>query len=71
MNFTEEQLHFLAEEFGIASTRAGQLTEDELLEIGDQCFDIELEGELKDSKIVSKRCRIAGELVTMINEEFG
>ncbi len=71
MQFTEEQMRFLAAEFGYSKDRAASLSEDELLELSDKCFDIELEGDLQDSGTVSGRCRIASEIVTMINEEFG
>ncbi len=71
MQFTDEQLRFLAAEFGYSKETAASLIEDELLELSDRCFDIELEGDLRDSKTVSRRCRIASEIVTMINEELG
>jgi hypothetical protein len=67
MTFTERELEFLNKEFGISAIQAGQLSEEELLELGDRCFDIELEGDLQDGSKMPDRCGIASGILDKLN----
>ena len=69
-DFTQAELQFLAEEFGLTPERIPELSDDELLEIADECFDIELEGELRDGSKMPDRCGIAASIVSKVNELF-
>lgn len=69
MKFTETEYAFLKEEFGLSETDVAALSEDELYDLGDKCFEIETEetvaaadGELSD------RGATAAALVTKIND---
>lgn len=66
-DFTRKELDFLKDEFGIVEEQIELLSEDRLLEIADACFDIELEGDLKEGKTVSDRCGIASDVFSKIN----
>lgn len=70
MKFTEKEYAFLKNEFGYSKEDVDGFSEDELLDIGDNCFDIETDETLAagDGKI-SERGEIAAALVTKINEE--
>ena len=68
--FTDEELRFLKEEFALSPEQADALSEDELLGIGDECFDIELEGELRDGSKMPDRCGAAAGIVSKVNELF-
>ena len=70
MIWTQEELQFLKEEFNLSEEQVSALSEDELLGIGDECFDIELEGDLRDGSKMPDRCGIAASIVTKINELF-
>lgn len=70
MIWTQEELQFLKEEFNLSEEQVSELSEDELLGIGDECFDIELEGDLQDGSKMPDRCGIAASIVTKINELF-
>ena len=70
IDFTGEELRFLNEEFGLSQQRISELSEDELLELADECFDIELEGELRDGATMPDRCGIAASIVSKVNELF-
>ena len=71
MTFNEEQMDFLIEEFARSRHSIENASDDELLEMADELFDIELEEDLLDTKVRSRRARLAGEIVTLINQEFG
>ncbi len=66
--FTEKELEFLQKEFGLSSEKAAELSGDELMEIADQCFDIELEGDLSDGSKMPDRCGIASAIMDKINQ---
>ena len=68
--FTEEDLEFLEKELKKSREELEGLDEDGLLEIQDLLFDIELEGDLSDSKTLPKRCRIASDLISRIEESL-
>ncbi|MBQ9614415.1 MAG: hypothetical protein IJV14_17780 [Lachnospiraceae bacterium] len=68
--FTEEDLEFLEKELKKNREELEVLDEDGLLEIQDLLFDIELEGDLSDSKTLPKRCRIASDLISRIEESL-
>lgn len=68
--FTEEDLVFLEKELKKNREELEGLDEDGLLEIQDLLFDIELEGDLSDSKTLPKRCRIASDLISRIEESL-
>ncbi len=68
MTFTERELTFLQREFGITREAAGVLTDEELLELADRCFDIELEGDLRDGSKMPDRCGIASGILDKLNE---
>lgn len=68
--FTEEDLEFLEKELKKNREELEGLDEDGLLEIQDLLFDIELEGDLSDSKTLPKRCRIASDLISRIEESL-
>ena len=70
IEFTQEELRFLEKEFDLTPQKAGELSDDELLEIADACFDIELEGELTDGSKMPDRCGIAAGIVSKVNELF-
>lgn len=66
--FTERELEFLRKEFGLSSEKAAELSEDEWMEIADQCFDIELEGDLSDGSKMPDRCGIASGIMDKISQ---
>jgi hypothetical protein len=68
MTFTEKELEFLEKELGITPAQAAALSEDELLELGDQCFDIELEGDLQDGSKMPDRCAVAAGIMDKISQ---
>ncbi len=68
MKLTEEELLFIEEEFGISKDDLEAEGDELLLEIGDRCFDIELEGDISDSKQVSDRCGMASAIYQKISE---
>ena len=68
MTFTEKELEFLEKELGITQAQAAALSEDELLELGDQCFDIELEGDLQDGSKMPDRCAVAAGIMDKISQ---
>ena len=68
MKFTDKELEFLEKEFNISGEKAMKLTEDELLELEDRLFDIELEGDLQDGSKMPDRCGIASGLVDKLNQ---
>lgn len=68
VKLTEKESQFLMEEFNIDPESVGQLSEDELLELSDKCFDIELEGDLSDGRKMPDRCGIASGLVDKLQE---
>ena len=70
MIFTGKQYMFLEKEFGLSREAVDAMTEDELLELADRCFDIELEGDLQDGSKMPDRCGIAAELVDRFNAAF-
>ena len=70
IDFTAEELRFLREEFGLTPEQVEAMTDDELLEIADECFDIELEGELRDGSKMPDRCGAAAGIVSKVNELF-
>lgn len=57
--FTDRELEFLQKEFDLSAEDIAALSEDEWMEIADQCFDIELEGDLSDGSKMLDRCGIA------------
>ena len=54
--FTDRELEFLQKEFDLSAENIAALSEDEWMEIADQCFDIELEGDLSDGSKMPDRC---------------
>lgn len=68
MTFTEKELEFLQREFGITSESAGRLSDEQLLELADRCFDIELEGDLRDGSKMPDRCGVASGILDKLNE---
>ncbi len=68
MTFTEKELEFLQREFGITREAAGRLGDEQLLELADRCFDIELEGDLRDGSKMPDRCGIASRILDKLNE---
>ncbi len=71
MRFTGEQIRFLTEILHYDEASVGgeleDIDEDFLLELGDRCFDVELEGDLRDERKVPEACRIASDIYTMLN----
>lgn len=67
MEFTQEELMFIEQEFGYTAQDIAEGGEDILLEIGDLCFDIELEGDLQDGNKVSDRCGMASAIYQRIS----
>lgn len=57
--FTNRELEFLQKEFDLSAENIAALSEDEWMEIADQCFDIELEGDLSDGSKMPDRCGIS------------
>ncbi len=70
MCFTEKELEFLEKEFGLSPERVDALSDDELLELADQCFDIELEGDLQDGSKMPDRCAVAAGIMDKIQTEL-
>lgn len=66
MTFTDRQYDFLEKEFRLTRQDVDAMTDDELLELGDRCFDIELEGDLQDGNKMPDRCGIAAEIIDRI-----
>lgn len=66
--FTEKELEFLKREFGLSAEKALGLSEDELMELADRCFDIELEGDLSDGSKMPDRCGIASGIMDKISQ---
>lgn len=71
IDFSDAELRLLKEEFGLTEQRLLEFTDDELLELADECFDIELEGELRDGSKMPDRCGAAAGIVSKVNELFG
>lgn len=69
VTFTDRELQFLKSEFGLGPEAAGALTENELLDLSDRCFDIELEGDLSDGNKMPDRCGIAAGIVDKLSAE--
>jgi len=68
MTYTKEELDFLEKEFGLSEKDLAEISEDDLLDIGDQCFEIETEEVLAASGgELSERGETAAALVTKIN----
>lgn len=67
MTFTEKELEFLNREFGMTAEHAMHLSDEELLELEDGCFDIELEGDLKSGSKMPDRCGIAAGILDKLN----
>lgn len=68
IRFTPEQQQFIEKQFGIPAQQLAGLRGDDLLTLQDECFDIELEGDLKsEGKGLSKRSRIASEIISLID----
>lgn len=61
--FTDRELEFLQKEFDLSAENIAALSEDEWMEIADQCFDIELEGDLSDGSKMPDRCGIAARIM--------
>lgn len=70
ITFSEKELEFLEREFHLTPEQAAQLSDDELLDLSDRCFDIELEGDLLDGKKMPDRCGIASGIVDRISSEL-
>lgn len=70
ISFSEKELDFLNREFHLTPAQVSGLSEDELLELSDRCFDIELEGDLTDGKKMPDRCGIASGIVDKISSVF-
>ena len=70
IDFTAQELELLKKEFGLSKERIPTLTDDELLEIADECFDIELEGELQSGSTMPDRCGVAAGIVSKVNDMF-
>lgn len=68
MHFTDQELAFLQVELGYTAEDLANPEEDLLLEIGDRCFDIELEGDLGDGSKMPDRCGIAAGIYQRISE---
>lgn len=68
MQFTEKEYAFLLQEFHKSRQEVDAMTEDELYELSDACFDIELEGDLSDGKSMPDRCGIAAVIVDKISQ---
>ena len=71
MNFTQEELQFIEKELGVSQDTLFEMPADELLELADRCFDLELEGDLMDARSMPRKNRIASEIYSRIMEEFG
>lgn len=67
LKFTDTEYEFLEKEFGKTREEVDAMTEDELYELSDACFDIELEGDLSDGKSMPDRCGIASGIVDKIS----
>lgn len=67
MKFSKKQYDFLEKEFGLSEKDCDAMTEDELLELSDRCFDIELEGDLMSGSKMPDRCGMAASIVDTIN----
>ncbi len=72
MKFNEEQIRFLEKYLGIEHAALTgpleEMDEDFLLEIGDRCFDLELEGDIADGSKMPDHCRIAADIYSLIND---
>ena len=64
--FTDRELESLQKEFDLSAENIAALSEDEWMEIADQCFDIELEGDLSDGSKMPDRCGIAAGIMDML-----
>ncbi|SDZ78682.1 hypothetical protein SAMN02745687_00436 [Lachnospiraceae bacterium NK3A20] len=67
MHFNDRQLDFLKAEFGKTREDVDAMSEDELLELSDACFDIELEGDIGEGSKMPDRCGIAASIVDLIS----
>lgn len=70
MRFTEKELVFLEKEFGLSPEDVNALSEDDLLELADRCFDIELEGDLQDGSKMPDRSGVAAGIMDKIQTEL-
>lgn len=68
ISFTDKELEFLRKEFGLDRQAVDALSTDELMEIADQCFDIELEGDLSDGSKMPDRCGIAAGIMDKLSQ---
>lgn len=68
ISFTEKELEFLEKEFGLSRQAVAELSSDELMELADQCFDIELEGDLSDGSKMPDRCGIASGIMDKLSQ---
>lgn len=67
-SFNKEELDFLEKEFGLSEKDLAEISEDDLLGIGDQCFEIETEEVLAaGGGELSEWGETAAALVTKIN----
>jgi len=67
LQLTDDEYKLLEKELHISREEFDQLDEDGLLTLSDQLFDIELEGDLSDTKSLPRRSRIASSLLDKIN----
>ena len=66
--FSESEYAFLQKEFGLSRSDVAMLTENELYNLGDQCFVIETAEVLAaNSMALSERGKTAADIVTRIN----
>lgn len=68
ISFTDKELEFLRKEFGLDRQAVDALSTDERMEIADQCFDIELEGDLSDGSKMPDRCGIAAGIMDKLSQ---
>lgn len=68
ISFTDKELEFLRKEFGLDRQAVDVLSPDELMEIADRCFDIELEGDLSDGSKMPDRCGIAAGIMDKLSQ---
>ncbi len=70
MKFTDREYEFLQKEFSKDRAAVDAMTEDDLYELADACFEIELEGDIRDGSKMPDRCGIAADIMTKINAEL-
>ena len=52
----------------MSAEQAAALSDDALMDLADQCFDIELEGDLSDGSKMPDRCGIASAIMDKISQ---